>query len=118
MPRLAVFRCTRALAWCLAAWLPAVAMLPLAAHAATLAEKARESTASMREHGLELDMPSLIYHGERNNVMDYLTALGWRMTGVPRPDLFARHDVPLPELPDADDPLGEIVYVSGTLPTR
>lgn len=82
------------------------------------AEKARESTASMREHGLELDMPSLIYHGERNNVMDYLTALGWQMTGVPRPELFARHDVPLPELPDADDPLGEIVYVSGTLPTR
>ena len=78
-------------------------------------EKARASTAQMRELGLDLDMPSLVYRGERTNVMDYLTSLGWQVTGLPRPDLFARHGVPLPEVPDDEDPLGEIVYVSATL---
>ncbi|MGE2715724.1 class I SAM-dependent methyltransferase [Mycolicibacterium litorale] len=79
-------------------------------------EKARAATAQMREHGLDLDMPSLIYHGERNHVMEYLTSLGWQMTGLPRPELFAKHGVPMVE--HDDDPLGEIVYVSGTFQNR
>ncbi|TFV58062.1 class I SAM-dependent methyltransferase [Mycobacterium sp. PS03-16] len=79
-------------------------------------EKARASTAMTRELGLDLDMPSLIYHGERSHVMEYLASLGWQMTGTPRQELFAAHGVPLPGLADEDDPLGEIVYVSGTLP--
>ncbi|WP_422749432.1 class I SAM-dependent methyltransferase [Mycobacterium sp. WMMD1722] len=78
-------------------------------------DKARESTAQMRELGLDLDMPSLVYRGERNNVLDYLTSLGWEVSGLPRPDLFARHEVPLPQVPEEDDPLGEIIYVSATL---
>jgi methyltransferase (TIGR00027 family) len=78
-------------------------------------EKARVSTAQMRELGLDLDMPSLVYRGERNNVMEYLTSLGWSVRGLPRPELFARHGVELPVVPDEEDPLGEIVYVSATL---
>jgi len=81
------------------------------------AEKARADASKMREYGLDLDMPSLIYHGERTHVMDYLTSLGWHITGLPRPELFARHGVPLPEFADVDDPLGEIVYVSGYRPS-
>ena len=77
-------------------------------------EKVRAATATMQEHGLDLDMPSLIYRGERTPVMEYLGAKGWQMHGVPRAELFARHDVTLPELPEEHDPLGEIVYVSGT----
>lgn len=79
------------------------------------AEKARASTAVMREHGLDLDMPSLIYHGERTPVMDYLASLGWDTTGVPRTELFHRYGLTPPEMPDDEDPLGEIVYVSATL---
>jgi methyltransferase (TIGR00027 family) len=75
------------------------------------ADKARAATAQMREYGLDLDMPSLVYHGDRNHVMDYLTSLGWQMTGLPRADLFAKHGVPMVE--HDNDPLGEIVYVSG-----
>jgi hypothetical protein len=37
------------------------------------------------------------------------------MTGVPRTELFARYGLPVPEFGD-HDVLGEIVYVSGTLP--
>lgn len=76
-------------------------------------EKAKAATAQMRAFGLDLDMPSLIYHGERSHVMEYLTSLGWEMTGLPRPELFAKHGVPMVE--HDDDPLGEIVYVSGRL---
>ncbi len=77
------------------------------------AEKARAGTAQMREFGLDLDMPSLVYHGDRKHVMEYLTSLGWQLTGLPRADLFADHGVPMVE--HDNDPLGEIVYVSGRL---
>ncbi|KUI33881.1 SAM-dependent methyltransferase [Mycobacterium sp. IS-1496] len=76
------------------------------------AEKARASTAQMREHGLDLDMPSLVYHGDRKHVMEYLTSLGWQVTGLPRAQLFAKHGVTMVD--HDNDPLGEIVYVSGT----
>ncbi|WP_102141799.1 class I SAM-dependent methyltransferase [Mycobacterium hubeiense] len=77
-------------------------------------EKARAATESMRQFGLDIDMPSLIYHGERNHVVDYLASKDWRVQGIPRSDLFARHRLAVPDFGD-DDPLGEIVYVSGTL---
>jgi methyltransferase (TIGR00027 family) len=35
-------------------------------------ERVREQTAQLREHGLDLDMPSLVYAGERSHVIDYL----------------------------------------------
>jgi methyltransferase (TIGR00027 family) len=77
-------------------------------------EKARAATGRFREYGLDIDMPSLVFRGERSHVVEYLTANGWQMSTVARAELFAQHDLPLPDLGD-DDPLGEIVYVSGTL---
>lgn len=79
-------------------------------------EKARAATAQMRELGFDLDMPSLVYHGERKHVMEYLTLLGWHVTGLPRAKLFAEHGVPM--VARDDDPLGEIVYVSGKYQNR
>ncbi|CAN7247918.1 class I SAM-dependent methyltransferase [Mycolicibacterium frederiksbergense] len=78
-------------------------------------EKARAAADTFSRLGLEMDMPSLIYHGERTSAADYLAAKGWQMTGVPRTELFARYGLPTPEFGDRDV-LGEIVYVSGTLP--
>ncbi|BBX48200.1 class I SAM-dependent methyltransferase [Mycobacterium cookii] len=77
-------------------------------------EQARERTALFRQHGLDLDMTSLVYAGERSHVIDYLRGKGWGATGTPRADLFAANGLPLPG-PENDDPLGEIIYVSGTL---
>lgn len=77
-------------------------------------EQARASTAAFTRLGLDMDMPSLIYHGERHSAADYLAGKGWEMTGVPRTELFARYGLPKPEFSDRDV-LGEIVYVSGTL---
>jgi len=73
--------------------------------------KAREMAANMRERGLDLNMPDLVYPGPRSNAMAYLSAKGWLVTGVPRDELFRRNDLAPPDRGD-HDALGEIVYVS------
>ncbi len=78
------------------------------------AGRARALSANMRDQGFDLDMPSLVYAGDRSHVMEYLSDKGWQVTGVPGADLFARQGVALPESDDYD-PLGEIVYVRATL---
>ncbi|BBZ65959.1 putative S-adenosyl-L-methionine-dependent methyltransferase [Mycolicibacterium insubricum] len=78
-------------------------------------DKARESSAVLREHGLDLDMTALIYPGQRSHVMDYLSEKGWQVTGVSRTELFTRHGLALPPAGEGDA-LGEIVYVSATTP--
>jgi methyltransferase (TIGR00027 family) len=77
-------------------------------------DRAREMSAAFREHGLDLDMPSLVYTGERTHVIDYLRGKGWNVAGTSRTDLFASSGLTMPD-PDNDDPLGEIIYVSGPL---
>jgi methyltransferase (TIGR00027 family) len=83
------------------------------------ADRAREMSATMRERGLDLDMPALIYPGVRNNVLDYLRAGGWDVTGVGGDELLIRAGLQPPDRSDSGqggglDPLGEIVYVSAT----
>jgi methyltransferase (TIGR00027 family) len=77
-------------------------------------ERVREQSARLREHGLDIDMPSLVYAGERTHVIDYLRGKGWNVAGTPRADLFVSNGLQIPT-PDNDDPLGEIIYVSGPL---
>ncbi len=77
-------------------------------------ERVREQTAQLRQHGLDLDMPSLVYTGDRSHVIDYLRGKAWDANGTSRADLFADNGLEVPG-PDNDDPLGEIIYVSGTL---
>jgi hypothetical protein len=78
------------------------------------ADKAREMASNLRERGLDLDMPSLVYAGPRSHVMEYLQSTGWTVTGVPGGELFRRNGLARPDREDYD-PLGEIVYVSATL---
>ncbi|ADU00999.1 MULTISPECIES: class I SAM-dependent methyltransferase [Mycolicibacterium] len=77
--------------------------------------KARALSEPLREHGLDIDMPSLVYTGARTPVMDHLRGAGWQVSGTARAELFARFGRPLPQDADGTDPLGEIVYVSATL---
>jgi methyltransferase (TIGR00027 family) len=76
-------------------------------------DRVREQTAQFREH-IDIDMPSLVYTGERSHVIEYLRSKGWDAAGTPRAELFYRDGLELPS-PDDDEPLGEIIYVSGTL---
>ncbi|GAB7144770.1 class I SAM-dependent methyltransferase [Mycobacterium riyadhense] len=77
-------------------------------------DRAREMSGSFRAHGLDIDMGSLVYTGERNHVVDYLHAKGWDVEGVARTELFKRNGIDVPA-PEDDDPLGEIIFISGGL---
>lgn len=76
--------------------------------------RARELSESFRRHGVDIDMASLVYTGERHHVVDYLSGAGWSAEGVTRAELFARNGIE-PPAPDEDDPLGEIIFISGRL---
>jgi methyltransferase (TIGR00027 family) len=78
------------------------------------ADRVREIMASsfLRDHGIDVDMPSLVYAGQRNHVADYLRAMGWDVDGVTRAELFERYGIEAPA-PENDDPLGEIIFISG-----
>jgi methyltransferase (TIGR00027 family) len=78
------------------------------------AERAQEMSGAFREHGVDVDMASLVYPGERNHVVDYLGTKGWDVEGVTRTELFARHSIEVPA-PEVDDLLGEIIFISGRL---
>ncbi|MEE6175330.1 class I SAM-dependent methyltransferase [Mycobacterium sp. 050134] len=78
------------------------------------ADRVRDMAGTFREHGVDVDMASLVYAGERNHVVDYLTEKGWEVEGVTRTELFQLRGIPVPP-PENDDPLGEIIFISGTL---
>lgn len=76
---------------------------------------ARERTAPMRALGLDIDLPSLIYPGQRSPVLDYLAERGWRVTGSPRDAEFIRNGLTPPAEGEDPDPVGGVIYVSATL---
>jgi methyltransferase (TIGR00027 family) len=78
------------------------------------ADRVREMSSAFRDHGVDVDMASLVYAGERNHVLEYLTDKGWNVEGVTRTELFKQHGMDVPA-PENDDPLGEIIFISGTL---
>jgi methyltransferase (TIGR00027 family) len=78
------------------------------------AEKMREMSNPFRDHGIDIDMASLVYAGERTHVVDYLRTKGWNVEGVTRTELFRRNGLDVPA-PQDDDPLGEIIFISGGL---
>lgn len=78
------------------------------------AERAREMSEVLRGQGLDLDMPSLVYPGQRSHVVEYLAGLGWTVTGTPRGELLTAAGLPVPP-PESTDALGEIVYVRAEL---
>jgi methyltransferase (TIGR00027 family) len=78
------------------------------------ADRVSQMSGPFREHGVDIDMASLVYPGERNHAVDYLTAKGWDAEGVTRTELFKRNDLEVPP-PEQDDPLGEIIFISGRL---
>jgi methyltransferase (TIGR00027 family) len=52
------------------------------------ADRVREMAGSfLRDHGVDVDMASLVYAGERNHVVDYLRSTGWDVEGVTRTEL-------------------------------
>jgi methyltransferase (TIGR00027 family) len=76
-------------------------------------ERMQRISERWRAHGFELDMAGLVYFGERNEAVTYLSDRGWAMDGVSIRDLFAANG--LPPLEGDDTRMGDVLYVSGTL---
>ena len=79
-------------------------------------ERMRESTAKWRDHGFELDFSELGFHGERNDVGEYLDARGWTSVGMPMGELLVSNGFPpLPQPEDDEMTMDNVVYYTSTL---
>jgi methyltransferase (TIGR00027 family) len=76
-------------------------------------ERMRTVTERWREHGFDLDMTGLVYLGERNEAVPYLSERGWQLTSSSVADLFAASG--LPPFDDESANMGDMLYTSGTL---
>ncbi|WP_205876490.1 SAM-dependent methyltransferase [Mycobacterium camsae] len=63
--------------------------------------------------GCDINLSDLFYHGERHNVVDYLTAAGWSVTTRPRREFYADYGRVFPDDPDSAS-LRNIVTVTAT----
>lgn len=77
-------------------------------------DQVTQMSTAFRDHGVDIDMASLVYTGQRNHVVDYLRGKNWDVEGVTRTELFRRNGIDVPAIED-DDPLGEIIFISGGL---
>ncbi|MDQ2626685.1 MAG: class I SAM-dependent methyltransferase [Actinomycetota bacterium] len=75
----------------------------------------REHREKLQSVGCDVDFGELIYHGDRNHVVDYLTQAGWTVSGREVRDLYAEAG-----LEYGDDALavafGDLTYLSAVLP--
>jgi methyltransferase (TIGR00027 family) len=79
-------------------------------------EKMRAATTKWREHGFDLDFSELGFHGERNDVGDYLASRGWTSVGTPMEDLLADNGfAPIPESGDDQPTMNGVTYYTSTL---
>jgi methyltransferase (TIGR00027 family) len=58
---------------------------------AALAERQKLMAGRWKERGLDLDLSTLMYHGERTPATDYLVAHGWRLSTQTRTEVFAAY---------------------------
>jgi methyltransferase (TIGR00027 family) len=74
----------------------------------------KELSEKMKELGSDISMEDLVYTGERTNVVDHLTKLGWSVTEQSSSDAHAANGF---ELPDGEfmQEFGKLSYVSATL---
>lgn len=78
-------------------------------------ELLRNATQGWREHGFDLEIWDLGYHGERNDVPTYLHSRGWHSVGMSLTELLAANG--LPSIPHDDDEasFGEANYYTSIL---
>lgn len=67
--------------------------------AASIGARLQEVTEQWGEAPVDMDITKLFYDGERNGVVEYLTELGWHVSGRRRPEVFAGYGR---EFPDTD----------------
>jgi methyltransferase (TIGR00027 family) len=79
-----------------------------------IAKRGRQMSERWRRLGLDLNWADLVYDGERNDVVQYLTERGWQTTVRSTPELYADNGFEFPEGPTMVA-FGDIRYVSAAL---
>jgi methyltransferase (TIGR00027 family) len=74
-------------------------------------ERSQQIAERLKQYGHDIEMGDLIYHGERSDVIDYLTGHGWDVTAQKTPDAYAANGF---EFPDDGDMgfFADMSYVS------
>jgi methyltransferase (TIGR00027 family) len=78
-----------------------------------LKERMQAISERWRAHGFELDMAGLVYFGDRNEAVPYLSDHGWLLNSASIRELFEANG--LAPLDDDDMRMGEMLYTSGIL---
>ena len=77
-------------------------------------ERATRMSERMKQIGSDIEMTDLIYDGERNDVVDYLTATGWDVSTVPMREAHLSNGFEAPD--DAISAIfSNLSYLSATL---
>lgn len=76
-------------------------------------QRAQEFNQRWANLGCDINLSNLFYDGERNNVVDYLGAQGWKVTTRPRRDFYADYGRVFPDDPTSAT-LRNIVTVIAT----
>jgi methyltransferase (TIGR00027 family) len=77
-------------------------------------KRGRELSERWRRMGLNLNWSDLVYDGERNDVVSYLSDRGWQTSVRSTPEMYAHNGFEFPTEPSLVA-FGDIKYVSATL---
>jgi methyltransferase (TIGR00027 family) len=80
-----------------------------------IAKRGQQISERWRRLGLDLNWADLVYDGERNDAVEYLTERGWQTTVHTTPELYAVNGFDFPDGPTMVA-FGDIRYVSAELP--
>jgi methyltransferase (TIGR00027 family) len=60
-------------------------------------ERSQQISERLKQYGHDIEMGDLIYHGERSDVVEYLTGHGWDVTAQKTPDAYAANGFEFPD---------------------
>jgi len=60
-------------------------------------ERSQQIAERMKQYGQNIEIGDLIYHGERSDVIEYLTGHGWDVTAQKTPDAYAANGFEFPD---------------------
>jgi methyltransferase (TIGR00027 family) len=60
-------------------------------------ERSEQISERLKEYGHDIEMRDLIYHGERSDVVEYLTGHGWDVSAQKTPDAYAANGFTFPD---------------------
>jgi methyltransferase (TIGR00027 family) len=64
---------------------------------ASMGERANAISDAWKDHGFDVNLTDLFYAGERQPVVEYLTAHGWQVAARTRPEVFAGYGRDFPD---------------------